>query len=226
MPAAQASSHPGASRGRVLRVGIPLALGSALGLGIAWLTNQGVPRARTVHADTSGPEDVAHLRAEVEALKRRIAIPTAMTQPPSTPPAHEPAANVGKPDSVPQGPPTPEARRAQERERAEAARVRMDVEIESQARDRAFERDVEEQLRGVYQKAEFAGTRLESFECRSTLCRVTSTHDTREAMGEFAHNAAKYPPFNTEVFYSYGEGESPVSTLYVSRPGASLPHDF
>jgi hypothetical protein len=116
--------------------------------------------------------------------------------------------------------------RAEQQARSESARERMEFQIQSEPRDAAFERAVGEQLKAVYEVTDFVGTRFVSLECRSTLCRVTNQHDNREAMSEFARNAAKYPPFNSEVFYKYDKGDPPTSTLYFSRAGTALPHDF
>jgi hypothetical protein len=102
----------------------------------------------------------------------------------------------------------------------------MEHEIESQARDRGFERSVLDQLGEAFRRPEFVGSRLASVECFTDLCRVRSEHDNREAMSDFARTASRFPPFDTEVFYRYGEGERPISTLYVARRGAKLPRDF
>jgi hypothetical protein len=165
--------------------------------------------------------ELARMQGEIEALKRR----------PATPPAQSLTAQLSAapatgdaPAAVPQGPPDMARLRAEAKARVQAARERMEVELESQPRDRTYERTVEDQLEIAYEA--FSGTRFISLECRSTLCKVTSQHDSREAMSEFTRDAAQHPPFNTEVFYSRGDGEAPTTTLYVARPGSALPHDF
>lgn len=196
------------------------------GAGLVWCSFNSRPRGRAPSAAQAmaPPAEIAELRRDIEALKRDSRTVRMPAPEPAPMVDATPSATVS---SAPSGPPLDIASaRAERAARVAAAKERMEFEIASQARTRAVEREVGEQLRVVYDTAEFEGTHFESLECYATLCRVKSRHDSREHMLTFARNAAKYPPFDTEVFYSYGEGETPVSTFYAAREGASLPRDF
>jgi len=207
-----------------LKVGLGFAFVlSAFGI-VAWLGRPKLTKLTTSGADTSVLDKIERLGRDVKDLKKQMrASPQAAsaalttTVAPEQPPGQDNSAVrvLGSREQ-----------REEKVARVAAARARMDAEIEMQARDRSFERAVEEQLHSVYTNVEFLGTSFDSLECRTTICRLKSRHDTRDAMRAFARSVARYSPFDNEVFYTYGEGESPVSTLYFARPGSSLPHDF
>jgi hypothetical protein len=99
----------------------------------------------------------------------------------------------------------------------------MEAVLRAQAPDRGMRIEVEHQLAELYATAGFEGTRLDSVECGTTFCRISNRHESNDARSAFVRAASPNPPFNNEIFYTYGEGEPSTTTLYVARPGQRLP---
>jgi hypothetical protein len=116
-----------------------------------------------------------------------------------------------------------EAQKAAAEERAARHKQNMETVLRSQAPDRGGRIEVERQLGELYKMPAFEGTHLESVDCVATLCRITSRHDSDEAMRAFVRTASSNPPFDNEVFYTYGEGNPPTTALYVARGRNRLP---
>jgi hypothetical protein len=214
-------------RSRQLGIWVPAVMIVCALAVMGWVAHRGSHRAAkrpTVPADQTAQDEVARLRGEMKALRSEVMSQRAMEERARDGVHSAEAVNASA--EGPRGRPSRESVLAEQQAQVEAARQRMEVELDSQSRDRAFESSVQEQLRGVYQAKEFAGTHFESVECRATLCRVRSQHDNQEAMRDFTRQAAQHAPFNVEAFYSLGEGDAPISTVYFARPGSSLPHDF
>jgi len=182
-------------------------------LGGYWL--RGRLSARATEPKLEG--DVARLRAEVRALRKGLALQR--PEPPQyrlAPAAPEAVASAGSEE-----PADPDAfRRGLHRE---LIKDDMEVALNAQTLDERFGAALEAQLEQLYSHPEFEGTRLESVECSPTLCRIASQHDSIDARRSFGAQAAQHAPFDTEVFYWYGQGEPPTTTLYVARSGESLP---
>jgi hypothetical protein len=149
------------------------------------------------------------LRADEPRAAARAATPMALLRADGEPPAARPSATAAAPSAAGPAPPglaaladdqpprTEEeqtAQRAQRRREREELRVRIHAAMEREPRDARWAAQLETELRGsVEQSARVA--RLESVDCRSSLCEVVLTHPHVDAQTEAMTALAGAPGF-------------------------------
>jgi hypothetical protein len=128
----------------------------------------------------------------------------------------------GNSDEKPVDATSPKAALASQRERLDAFATRLTQE----PRDVAWSSKTEGLLAQAFSPSDTPGTTLLSSLCKSTICKVTVSHDDLEAQQALAHTRFAKEPFASaaSVYYSYERQGTPTTTLYVMRSDTTTPH--
>jgi hypothetical protein len=175
-------------------------------LGAHTLT-QGAP---TSAAASGADDDLPALRREVEALKRQVArkIGTlAWSMPPAAPPA-----------SPMRQPPDPQQIERDQRE--------LESLLGGQYRSEPVDHDWAPRAAAEMKQAVaegLPGAEVAAAECARTMCRLQLHFTDQEVASEIGDRLPDLAPFSTEVYYLRDPTAPLTMTLYVARPGHTLP---
>jgi hypothetical protein len=202
---------------------------SALGAAgvVAVLLAGGVGRSTPAPAGEAAGEaraaldDVATLRREVASLRAQLARQQIAVAARAEAPAEKPPAP---------GASEPEARRQTFDERREAARAglaeatsHLASRFASERRDPAWGPRAATDMTSDLKRAGFDRA-LQAVDCASSMCRVVLDLADEELREELGERVTDVPAMQTQLFYQHEpERTPPRVTLYVARPGHTLP---
>jgi hypothetical protein len=200
---------------------------SIIGLGAVLLIVIGFAAGRYRSATPPAAGDPAANRAATALRNLGNALPLVAPPPPPSPPAV--AANGAPADTAPPEPePTPSATPSEpppSNMRDMLARV-FEKESTDPKWSPVAEQTAESRLRNAMPK----GGSLQSVECRSSMCRIQSVHESVDEFQEFVQSA--FMKIDTQVWnggsfstpVEDGERHFPVTIVtYIAREGRALP---
>jgi hypothetical protein len=103
----------------------------------------------------------------------------------------------------------------------ERAKVVFDRQWRSESVDRNWTYEAQDALDRKLSDEALEGTRAESVECRTSLCRIETSHDGMEDWSRFEERMMG-PPFRGNMFFNH-DPETHRTVIYVARQGEALP---
>lgn len=203
---------------------------------VAYFVLQDDPSA-TIAADPSAAEREAQLRAlqeQVAALQQRVADAEAsMMRSAPTPSVGAAVKAAPSTDDSPASAPAPTALPQAAEERAittnvmrEKTLATLENKLADEQLDAGWAGNFQAQLEQGLQSESFNGTRLSAVTCKSSLCRVTLTHDNVDMQEQFFEHMLELPVMaNTQAYYQrkdHPDGSTSL-VLYIAREGQTLP---
>lgn len=205
---------------------------AALGALLSWVVyasgRASTGAAPAMAAASDGPSVSA---SEIEELSRRVETLQAEVQAARRQPADQARATVDGPaeratstraePSLDVATMTREEIIAYEREHSAKVAASAEEELDSEATDPTWSRATEAQIAASVEELALAGARVQSTECKQSLCRMIVDHEGPEIARAFGPAVLQRAPFNTMgTFFHYQEGRIVV---YALRPGYAGP---
>jgi len=147
--------------------------------------------------------ELASLRSEVARLQGQVAAAGPRSAPAPTPPP---------------APQTPE------QAAAEANRFygKFEARVIRESKDALWSDKTEAAINRLISEAKTPGTQVKSVTCRTSLCEVTTVSQDLNAQSKLSNLIGTQEPFVSSggIYYRYGAGATPMTTVYMLRPGA------
>jgi hypothetical protein len=119
---------------------------------------------------------------------------------------------------------SPEERAKVLREKTERVRQTLEQAVEAEPVDRSRAGDAEMRFRESLGKEDYAGTTIDSIDCRSSLCRVVLTHANEEARDVFTDRMPmEGPALSDTSTYRVDDGSGEIRTEYFFDIGVHEP---
>lgn len=191
------------------------------------LKDEGVDEALSRGEVAELRKEVVSLRGDLAALRKLI-----QTQIAQLPTVREEIAEES-PENTEDSDSATAAAREEERRRKdhelEQARARAnETAFAGESIDKKWVNDTVPAIQNALSSKNLQGTMAKDVQCRSTLCRVEVVHENAEQRSLFERD---FPMAMGQILPSgaihtteYEDGAS-VTTLYLAKPGASLPQD-
>jgi hypothetical protein len=120
----------------------------------------------------------------------------------------------------------PAARRAPVERTEEERRVYASAIFDAEPVDTNWARATQRDLAGKLRELAGSSSRVQTVDCRNTLCRVELSHDNGEASGGFLRSFMRSHAWSGNGMAVHGEPDPKgrvTLTLYLAREGAPLP---
>jgi hypothetical protein len=197
-----------------------------LAAGIAVALFRGLAADAANEAEQVGQVEVqvVQLRRELAALQARDLLHRQQAAPSAPMPS-----NVLASTTQVQAPPTDVAEPTPSKARApEAVRDGLNVHFYGESDDRRWTQAERQKYQSKLGDVIPAGSKLVSFECRSSMCRAEVSHPDLDAHIAFIRSGFIAKPWQEAVHVSLGESSDAAkvtSVVFLAREGQALPYD-